>query len=87
MLRGVFTKLEFPLACIPTRDSTVNMLFLIVWEAVHNVSLKYYLLLLMEQLLTKIFCIHATTPNEVVLKTPNLYGIDNFYVPHLLKTV
>ena len=30
MVRGIFTKLEFPLACIPTRDNTGDMLFPLV---------------------------------------------------------
>ena len=38
MVRGVFTKLEFPLACIPTRDITGDTLFPIVWDAVRNIE-------------------------------------------------
>ena len=38
MVRRIFTKLEFPLAWIPTRDITGDTLFPIVWEAVRNVN-------------------------------------------------
>ena len=36
MVRRIFTKFEFPLACIPTRDSTGDMLFPLVWQAIHS---------------------------------------------------
>ena len=36
MVRGILTKLEFPLACIPTRDSTGDMLFPLVWQAIRS---------------------------------------------------
>jgi len=37
-VRGIFTKLEFPLASIPTREITEDTLFPIVWEAVRNIE-------------------------------------------------
>ena len=80
VVRGIFTKLEFPLACIPTRDSIGDMLFALVWEAIHNI--KGYGLKVM--LITadgiapnrKFFRMH-TTPDEAVYKTPNPYSDDN----------
>ena len=36
MVRGIFIKLEFPIACIPTRDSTGDMLFPLVWQAIRS---------------------------------------------------
>ena len=36
MVRGIFTKLEFPYAQFPTRGVTAYKLFPIVWDAVRN---------------------------------------------------
>ena len=38
MVRGIFTKLEFPYAQFPTRGVTADKLFPIVWDAVRNLE-------------------------------------------------
>ena len=100
MVRGIFTKLEFPLASIPTREITGDTLFPIVWEAVRNIEesgLKVVLITADGAAPNrKFFHMHKTssmTPEEVVYKTPNPYSNDNrdvYFmsdVPHLIKTV
>ena len=81
VVRGIFTKLEFPLACIPTRDSTGDMLFALVWEAIRNIEdcgLKVMLITADGVAPNrKFFRMHSTTPDEVVYKTPNPYSDDN----------
>ena len=96
MVRGIFTKLEFPLACVPTRDITGDILFPIVWEAVRNIEesgLKVILITADGAAPNrKFFHMHATS-GEIVYKTPNPYSDDNrdIYfmsdVLHLIKTV
>lgn len=99
MVRGIFTTLEFPYVCIPTRDTTGEELFPIMWEAVKNIEecgLKVIAITADGASPNrKFFQMHKKVgqkPGEVVYKTPNPYSSDNrdIYfmpdVPHLIKT-
>ena len=82
MVRGIFTKLEFPYAQFPTRGVTADKLFPIVWDAVRNLEECG----LMVMVITcdgaspnrKFFKMHkaARKPHEVVCKTINPFSED-----------
>ena len=98
MVRGIFTKLEFPYAQFPTRGVTADKLFPIVWDAVRNLEecgLKVMVITCDGASPNrKFFKMHkaARKPHEVVYKTPNPFSEDKrdiFFisdVPHLIKT-
>ena len=98
MIRGIFFKLDFPLAHFATTDLTAEQIFPIVWEGVR----------LVESLDLKVICItadgaspnrkffrmHTGSPKDsVIYRTRNRYAPKNdrwiYFVsdpPHLIKT-
>ena len=99
MVRGICTTLQFPFVCVPTRDTTGEELFPIMWETVKNIEecgLKVIAITADGASPNrKFFQMHkkvGQTPGEVVYKPPNPYSSDkrDIYfmpnVPHLIKT-
>ena len=42
MIWGIFIKLQFPYAQYPTSDLSADVLFLLVWEVIHNLEAPGY---------------------------------------------
>ena len=82
MVRGIFTKLEFPYAQFPTRGVTADRLYPIIWDAVRNLEgcgLKVMVIVCDGASPNRIFFkMHkaASKPQEVVYKTLNPFSED-----------
>ena len=95
MVRGIFTKLEFPYAHFLTKDLTGEQIFSIVWEAIERLEKLGFKVLVVTadgaSSNRKIFKMHGDG-FEVCYKTKNPYTSEDrsiFFVsdpPHLMKT-
>ena len=96
MVRGIFTKLEFPYAQFPTRGVTADRLYPIIWDAVRNLEgcgLKVMVIVCDGASPNRKMHKAASKPQEVVYKTLNPFSEEDkrdiFFisdVPHLIKT-
>lgn len=97
MLRGVFFKLDFPLAHFACTDLTGEQIFSIVWEAVRLVeSIDLKVLFITADGAgpnRKFFRMHKGSESGVVYRTINRYSPDGdrwlYFIadpPHLMKT-
>lgn len=98
MVRGVFIKLEFPLASFPTQDSCGHDIYWIVWEGIRRLEecgLKVILIVCdgakSNRRFMKGMGIKEERKDGVVYKTVNRYSTDRHIflmpdVPHLMKT-
>ena len=98
MVRGIFTKLEFPCAYFPTKGATGEELISIVWDGVRNMEESGLKVMVIAcdgaSSNRKFFKMHTTAKQKgtVTYKTRNPYcpdGRDVYFmsdVPHLIKT-
>ena len=97
MVRGVGTKLKFPLAHFATSGITSDQLFPILWKSVEICELDLGLKVLYitsdgASPNRRFICLHGNDPNSVVYRADNIYAEDSRYIyfisdaPHLLKT-
>ena len=99
MVRGIFSKLEFPYAHFPTKGATGEELFPIVWDGVRNLEESGFRVMVLTcdgaSPNRKFFKMHTTGGRQnghVTYKTRNPYSPDDrdiFFmsdVPHLMKT-
>lgn len=99
MVRGLMFKLQFPYAHFGTRGVTADVLFPIVWEAIHRLETHE----------VKVLCVsadgassnrkffrmhyHNKDPSTHSYKTRNVYSPENRWLyfisdpPHLVKTI
>lgn len=74
LVRGIFTRLKFPLAQFPTTGATSHQLYPVVTEAVMRLEIMGF----------KVISITSMCPNPYADDNRSLYFIAD--VPHLLKT-
>ena len=98
MVRGIFSKFEFPYAHFPTKGATGEELFPIVWDGVRNLEESGLRVMVITcdgaSPNRKFFQMHTTPKRKgaVTYKTRNPYspdGSDVYFmsdVPHLIKT-
>lgn len=97
MVRGLFVNLEFPFAQFATRNTSADLLFPMVWEAVQKLEIAGFNVIAITcdgaSFNRKFFRMHKKSSEDFVYKTINPYADDNRHVyffsdvPHLIKTV
>ena len=100
MVRGIFTKLQFPYVQYPTCDLSADTLFPLVWEVIRNLETAGFKVISLTgdkgSCNTKFFRLHKKVYEsdlEITYKVPNPYSTEkrDIYfisdVPHLIKTV
>ena len=100
MVRGVATRLEYPLAHFPCNGCTADLLYPLLWDAVRLLETLGLKVIAStsdgastNRKLVKMHKLPGTQKGEVVYKTKNVYsqdGRDLYFiadVPHLIKTV
>ena len=97
MVRGLFTRLEFPYAQFPCADVSGELLFDPFWEAVYRLERNGLKVLAATadgaSTNRRLIKLHSSKSGEVVYKVVNPHSRDRRYLyffadpPHLLKTV